>query len=99
MGMHIERRTLLKSFAAAPVLLSPLAAGCAQRRHEVLDLSIDFDGDGVARQTFADAANDVDWFGSGFDLSCRTVGKRQCQLLRQCGGLIFAPHRSTTDKL
>ncbi|WP_314173136.1 ABC transporter substrate-binding protein [Streptomyces winkii] len=30
MGMHIERRTLLKSFAAAPVLLSPLAAGCAK---------------------------------------------------------------------
>jgi ABC-type nitrate/sulfonate/bicarbonate transport system substrate-binding protein len=29
MGKHIERRTLLKSFAATPVLLSPLAAGCA----------------------------------------------------------------------
>ncbi|QPP09633.1 ABC transporter substrate-binding protein [Streptomyces bathyalis] len=30
MGKHIERRALLKSFAAAPVLLSPLAAGCAK---------------------------------------------------------------------
>ncbi|MCH6159442.1 ABC transporter substrate-binding protein [Streptomyces marispadix] len=30
MGKHIERRTLLKSLAATPVLLSPLAAGCAQ---------------------------------------------------------------------
>ncbi|OEU89316.1 nitrate ABC transporter substrate-binding protein [Streptomyces abyssalis] len=30
MAMHIERRALLKSFAAAPVLLSPLAAGCAK---------------------------------------------------------------------
>lgn len=29
MGNHIERRTLLKSLAATPVLLSPLAAGCA----------------------------------------------------------------------
>jgi NitT/TauT family transport system substrate-binding protein len=30
MNSHIERRALLKSFAAAPVLLSPLAAGCAE---------------------------------------------------------------------
>ncbi|NLU76484.1 ABC transporter substrate-binding protein [Streptomyces sp. HNM0575] len=30
MSKHIERRTLLKSFAATPVLLSPLAAGCAK---------------------------------------------------------------------
>jgi NitT/TauT family transport system substrate-binding protein len=30
MAQHIERRALLKSLAATPILLSPLAAGCAK---------------------------------------------------------------------
>ena len=31
MGAHIERRTLLKSLAAAPLLSAPVLAGCAKR--------------------------------------------------------------------
>ena len=55
-------------------------AARAQGRHEVLDLSVDGDGDGGREQPLADRAYDVGGERAGGDGARRSVGQDQCQL-------------------